>query len=276
METMNRGRILRVALAAAEAGAEELMSGFGRKPEVRLKGAIDLVTDYDFRSEKIIRGLIARNFPEHLIIGEEEGQSGGGRAEHRWYIDPLDGTTNFAHGHPFFAVSIGLAALDGDGREQPLAGVVLAPALGETYWAVAGGGAWRRQILPGRGRTERRLAVTATGELRQAMLNTGFPYDVYERGGEILHPFGRLLLEARCVRRAGSAALDLAYVAAGVADAYWETGVKPWDVAAGLILLTEAGGQVSDYHGEPYRLGASPGLVGSNGPLHQSILSYLR
>jgi myo-inositol-1(or 4)-monophosphatase len=118
--------------------------------------------------------------------------------------------------------------------------------------------------------------VTDTGALRQAMLNTGFPYDVYERGGEILHPFGRLLLEARCVRRAGSAALDLAYVAAGIADAYWETGVKPWDVAAGIALLTEAGGRVSDYRGEPYRLGLSRGIVGSNGPLHQPILNYLK
>ncbi len=107
-------------------------------------------------------------------------------------------------------------------------------------------------------------------------MNTGFPYDIYERGGEILHPFGRLVTSARTVRRAGSAALDIAYVAAGVADAFWETGLKPWDVAAGLLLLGEAGGRVSDYRGQPYRLGASRDILGSNGLLHETILEYLQ
>ncbi len=275
MNGFNKQRALKTALAAAEAGAAELMPGYGARPEVRHKGAIDLVTEYDLRSEEAVRRIIGRAYPDHLVIGEEEGAFGSGRSDYKWYVDPLDGTTNFAHGHPFFAVSIGLTGPGPSGGETPLVGVILAPALGELYWGTAGEGAWRRQAVPGRGLVERRLAVTATDQLREAMLNTGFPYDIYERGGEILHPFGRLVMAARSVRRAGAAALDLAYVAAGVADAFWEAGLKPWDVAAGLTLLAEAGGRVTDYRGGPYELGRSGDIIGSNGLLHQAILDCL-
>ena len=272
---MNKEQALQVALSAAEAGAKELMAGYGHRPRIRYKGAIDLVTEYDLRSEEVIRRIISTAYPDHLLVGEEEGNTGFRQADYKWYIDPLDGTTNFAHGHPFFAVSIGLFGPDQEGRERPLVGVINAPALGELYWGCYGGGAFRRQAIPERGLVERPLAVTTTEKLRNAFLNTGFPYDIYERGGEILHPFGRLVMAARTVRRAGSAALDIAYVAAGLADAFWETGLKPWDVAAGLVLLGEAGGQVSDYQGEPYALGLSRDILGSNGLLHQSILGYL-
>ncbi len=274
---MNKEQALQVALAAAEAGARQLLAGYGGpRPKVGLKGAIDLVTEYDFRSEEVIRRIIGQAYPDHLLVGEEEGRSGGRQSPYKWYIDPLDGTTNFAHGHPFFAVSIGLTGPDQDGRERPLVGVINAPALGELYWGYAGGGAFRRLNIPGRGLVERRLAVTDTAALRQAMLNTGFPYDIYERGGEVLHPFGRLIMAAQAVRRAGAAALDIAYVAAGLADAFWESGLKPWDVAAGLTLLYEAGGQVSDYQGQPYVLGQSRDIVGSNGFLHQPMLDLLK
>ena len=275
MDMVNREQALKVALTAAEAGAEVLMSGFGERPRVKYKGVIDLVTEFDLRSEEIIRKIISQNYPDHLLVGEEEGNTGYRQASYKWYIDPLDGTTNFAHGHPFFAVSIGLIGPGADGGDAPLVGVILAPALGELYWGHAGGGAFRRVSLPGRGLVERRLAVTPTEKLRGAFLNTGFPYDIYERGGEILHPFGRLVMAARTVRRAGAASLDIAYVAAGVADAFWETGLKPWDVAAGLLLLSEAGGRVSDYQGNPYRLGQSRDILGSNGRLHEAILEQL-
>jgi len=276
MDMLNKEQALKVALSAAEAGAEELMAGYGQKPRIRYKGVIDLVTEYDLRSEEVVRKIISRAYPEHLLVGEEEGNTGFRQSPYKWYIDPLDGTTNFAHGHPFFAVSIGLMGPGDDGREAPLVGVINAPALGELYWGHAGGGAFRRQAIPGRGLRERPLGVTDTHKLRGAFLNTGFPYDIYERAGEILHPFGRLVMAARTIRRAGAAALDIAYVAAGLADAFWETGLKPWDVAAGLLLLSEAGGRVSDYQGNPYVPGESRDILGSNGRLHDILIEYLR
>jgi len=275
MERFNKDLALKVALDAAEAGAAVVMGGYGRRPAVRYKGAVNLLTEYDLRSEEVIRKIIGRAYPDHLVVGEEEGRSGSARSDYKWYIDPLDGTTNFAHGHPFFAISIGLWGPDGDGGQMPLVGVIQAPALGDLYWGRAGGGARRRQIIPGRGLVESRLQVTETDLLRGAMLNTGFPYDMFERGGEILHPFGRLVMAARAVRRAGSAAIDMAYVAAGLADAFWETGLKAWDVAAGLLLLKEAGGLVTDYQGAPYVLGLSRDILGSNGRLHEPIMGFL-
>ncbi len=272
---INKEQALKVALAAAEAGAEELMAGYGHKPRIRYKGVTDLVTEYDLRSEEVVRKIISQSYPDHLLVGEEEGNTGFRQSAYKWYIDPLDGTTNFAHGHPFFAVSIGLLGPDKEGREVPLVGVINAPALGELYWGSAGGGAVRRLSIPGRGLVERPLAVSSTEKLRGAFLNTGFPYDIFERGGEILHPFGRLVMAARTVRRAGSAALDIAYVAAGLADAFWETGLKAWDVAAGLLLLSEAGGRFTDYQGNPYLPGQSRDILGSNGFLHDKLIEYL-
>lgn len=274
----NRGKqlALEVALTAAEAGAREVMAGYGNHPKVRYKGAINLVTEFDLKSEEVIREIISKAYPDHLLVGEEEGNSGFSQSEYKWYIDPLDGTTNFTHGHPFFSISIGLTGPDHEGLERPLVGVINAPALGELYWGYHGGGAFRRLNISGRGLVERRLKVTNTEKLRGALLNTGFPYDIFERGGEILHPFGRLVMAARSVRRAGSASLDVAYVAAGLADAFWETGLKAWDVAAGLVLLDEAGGRYSDYRGQPYVLGESRDILGSNNLLHDLILEYLR
>ena len=276
MISLNLEQAMSVALEAAAVGAGILMSGYGSKPKVSFKGAIDLVTEFDLKAEEAIRRILAKAYPDHLLVGEEEGGSGFRQADYKWYIDPLDGTTNFAHGHPFFSVSIGLMGPGPDGRECPLVGVINAPALGELYWGYCGGGAVRRQQLHGRGFTERPLKVTETSNLREALLNTGFPYDIYERGGEVLHPFGRLVMAARAVRRAGAASLDIAYVAAGLADAFWESGLKPWDVAAGLLLLNEAGGRFSDYQGEDYIPGQSREILGSNAVLHDTLLDYLK
>ncbi|MGL4209085.1 MAG: inositol monophosphatase family protein, partial [Candidatus Adiutrix sp.] len=219
---------------------------------------------------------ILDQWPNHLVVGEEGGGYGSRQSPYKWYVDPLDGTTNFAHGHPFFAVSIGLFGPDDSGEDRPLVGVVNAPALGELYWGSYGGGAHRRLHIPGRGFTEHQLAVTETATLRNALLNTGFPYDIYEREGEILHPFGRLITLAQSVRRAGCASLDMAYVAAGIADGFWESSLKPWDVAAGLVLLSEAGGIATDYDGQSYRLGHSLNILGANRGLHAEILKFLK
>lgn len=276
MGGFNLQKALKVALDAAQAGADIIMEGFGRRTALHHKGATDLVTEYDVKSEEVIKKIIGRSYPDHQLVGEEEGAAGRRRSDYTWYIDPIDGTTNFAHGHPFFAVSIGLAGPGPDGRNRPLVGVINAPVLGELYWGTYGGGAFRRQALPGRGLVECRLTVTNTDDLREAVLNTGFPYDICERGDEALHPFGRLVMAARAVRRAGAASLDIAYVAAGLADAFWESDLKPWDVAAALVLLTEAGGKASDYEGRPLSLNDCKKIVGSNGCLHQVMLEYLR
>lgn len=273
---LNLAQALNTALEAAEAAAEALMEGYGQPVKARHKGPSDLVTEYDEKSEKIIKSVLGRAYPSHALYGEEGGRTGSAQAEYIWYIDPIDGTTNFVHGHPFFAVSLGLARQKPDGRRELLLGVINAPALGELYWGSLGGGARRRQSLAGRGLREYPLAVSQTGQLGQAVLNTGFPYDLCERPTDILSSFGRLILSARAVRRAGSAALDLAYVAAGRADAFWETGLKPWDVAAGLLLLSEAGGRASDYQGRELDLETCQRLVVSNGRLHDTILEHLK
>ena len=275
MMAFNKQEALKTALDAAQAGADIIMEGYGQRPAARHKGATDLVTEYDLASEKTIRAIISQAHPGHRIIGEENGATGQSESDYTWYIDPIDGTTNFAHGHPFFAVSIGLTGPGPNGRLQPLVGVIHAPVLGELYWGTQGNGAFRRQTLPGRAPTEHRLAVTATSDLRQAVLNTGFPYDIQEKGEEVLAPFSRLILDARAVRRAGAASLDIAYVAAGRADAFWESCLKPWDMAAGLLLLAEAGGMASDYEGREISLDRCEKIVCSNASLHQIMLKYL-
>ena len=267
--------MLNCAFKAATRGTEILMEGFGRNFEIKHKGLTDLVTEFDLKSEIAIRDILSHSFPDHQIIGEENGLSGARSSPYQWFIDPLDGTTNFAHGHPFFCVSIGLWGPDEKGVERPLLGVINAPVLGEIFWATHKNGAFRRQYFHGRGFVEKKLQVSSITDLRQATINTGFPYDVMERGKSILGPFGRVVVAAQAIRRAGAAALDLAYVAAGVADGFWENGLKGWDSAAGLVLINEAGGQTSDYEGGLYRPGHSQTLIATNGHLHQSLKALI-
>ena len=245
-----------VALTAARAAGRILSDYLGRVEQIRFKGVTDLVTEADEVSEQKVIEIIRARFPDHQILAEESGRSGGD-SEHRWLIDPLDGTTNYAHGYPFFAVSIAYEV-----RGELQLGVVLAPALGELFVAERGDGA----SLNGE-----RIEVSATDSLIRSMLVTGFHYqrDLVKRN---LAAFQRLVLETQAVRRDGSAALDLCYVAAGRYDGYWEIGLNPWDTAAGVLMVRESGGEVTDLVGQPYRLGAA-GCAASNGRIHRQLLA---
>lgn len=220
-------------------------------------GPTDLVTQADRAAEEAIKSFLLERYPEHAFLGEEGGQDR--EAEHRWIVDPLDGTVNFAHGFPFFAVSI---ALEVQGRLE--LGVVLDSTRDELFWAVRGRGAY----LNGRP-----LHVSTTDRLLGSLLATGFPYDV-NRDRENLVYFERALEQGLTVRRPGAAALDLCYVATGRLDGFWEVKLKPWDVAAAVLVIEEAGGRVTGLGGEPYVLG-SRYIVASNGRIHEEMIAKL-
>ncbi len=244
---------------ARRAGAI-LRAGFGHPGQVEYKGGIDLVTEYDRRTEAYVRAEIARRFPEHAWLGEETGGGGSAAATYRWVVDPLDGTTNFAHGYPFFAVSI---ALEENG--QRALGVVYDPLRDECFAAARGAGATLNGVP---------IAVSRVARLEQALAATGFPYDVHERPEDTLSVFAPFLARVQGIRRDGSAALNLAYVACGRFDAFWETKLHPWDVAAAALLVEEAGGRVTDFAGGPMPFDAFE-VAASNGVLHPELLSVL-
>jgi myo-inositol-1(or 4)-monophosphatase len=245
------------AVEAARAAGEVLRGAFGEEQAVRHKGEVDIVTETDEKAEAVIKEILLGSFPSYGMLAEEGGELAGKDA--RWIVDPLDGTTNYAHGLPIFCVSI---ALEKDG--EVALGVVHDPVSRETYVAERGGGA----TLDGK-----TLRVSRTAELIQALVATGFPYDREELPAA-LEMFGRFARRTRSVRRLGSAALDLCYVAAGRLDGYYDRGVKAWDVAAGVLMVEEAGGTVTDYASGPLDL-AGEKVVASNGPLHPSLLEVI-
>ncbi|MDR1487164.1 MAG: inositol monophosphatase [Deltaproteobacteria bacterium] len=259
-------QLLQVALKAAEAGAAVLAQGYGKTMEISFKGDKDLVTQYDLASETAIRKVLEEFYPDHSVLAEESGLSGKGDG-YRWYIDPLDGTTNFSKGRPFFAVSLGCCKLERGAPTQPLVGVVWAPILREVFFAGLSSGAFVRRDELG-GRLQEKLCVSATSNPMEAVVDVGFPCDFAEKIDELMAPIARVAQKVRAVRLSGSAALDLAYVAGGRSECYWENGLKPWDTAAGQLLVTEAGGVVSDLTGAPYRLERSGGILASNARLH--------
>jgi myo-inositol-1(or 4)-monophosphatase len=220
---------------AARRGGETLRRMWGGRRTVEYKGGIDLVTDADRASEEATLGFLRDRFPGAAILAEESGPSGAGSTSLRFYVDPLDGTTNYAHGVPHFAVNV--AVEDGGGLA---AGATLDPMRGETFAAARGEGA----LLDGEP-----IRVSGTPDLSRALLSTGFPYDVQQDPEAPLVLFAAYLRRSRGVRRFGSAALDLAYVACGRFDGFWEMKLKPWDVAAGIVLIREAGGAVADFDG---------------------------
>jgi myo-inositol-1(or 4)-monophosphatase len=259
MDTANWQRELEVAQDAAKAAAAILLPGWGQRPSFQFKSsAIDLVTDFDRRTESAVLRVLSSAFPDDGIMAEEGGRhaASSGRT---WHVDPLDGTTNFVHGLPIFSTSIGLVT---DGR--PVLGVVCAPALGWTFHGAVGHGAF----LNGKP-----IHVSAVAELARALLVTGFPY----RPGELhnnLPEFAAFMRASQGVRRLGSAALDLCFVACGWLDGFWERHIKSWDLVAGAALVDAAGGQVNDPDGGPF-VPETGSIVASNGEIQQAMLDAL-
>lgn len=255
--------LLNFAIQTARDAGRVLAKRFGRTLEISNKSELDLVTESDLASERLIIDRIKTHYPRHAILAEESGASEPAdrekQSDWRWIIDPLDGTTNYAHGYPCFCVSIGL---ENKGRRE--LGVVYDPIRDEIFTAERGQGA----ALNGR-----RIHVSPTPNLASALLCTGFPYDVRERS-EFARHFANFIMAAQGVRRDGAAALDLAYVAAGRFDGFWEEGLKPWDVAAGALIIEEAGGRVSNYSGEPIDI-YSPPIMASNGLVHEEMMRVL-
>jgi myo-inositol-1(or 4)-monophosphatase len=254
--------LLDFAIQAARDAGRILSERYGRAIQITNKGVIDLVTESDLAAERLIVERIRSYYPRHAILAEEGGEVetvGAQSAEYKWIIDPLDGTTNYAHGYPVFCVSIAL-----ERAGEVVVGVVYDPLRDELFAAERGEGA----TLNGR-----RIRVSETDDLNRALVCTGFPYDVRERSEFIRH-FANFIMHAQSVRRDGSAALDLAYVACGRFDAFWEEGLRPWDVAAGVLLIEESGGRVSRYDDSPFDI-YTPPIAASNGLLHQDVLRVL-
>jgi myo-inositol-1(or 4)-monophosphatase len=252
---------LATAVDAALAAGRIHRQYFRRHPTIQKKGRIDLVTTADLEAERMFRRMVADRFPDHAVVGEEATSAALPTARCRWIIDPLDGTTNFAHGLALFCVSI---ALQIDGRLE--VGVVYDPMSEELFVAEAGAGA-RLNGAP--------LRVSACPVLLDALLVTGFPYTIREDRRQQVAVFAAFLEEAQAVRRLGSAALDLCYVAAGRFDGYWEERVHPWDTAAGALIVEEAGGRVTGLTGEPFDP-FNGHIVASNGLVHDAVLDVIR
>jgi myo-inositol-1(or 4)-monophosphatase len=240
---------------ARQAGAL-LMTHFERRVAVEYKGDVDLVTVADRAAEELIVERIRSRWPRHDLVAEEGARSETG-SDYRWYVDPLDGTTNFAHSFPVFCVSLGLAL-----RGEVIAGVIYDPTRDELFAAEKGSGAWLNQ---------RRIYVSKIGSLSESLLATGFPSHKRHKNPNI-HFYHQITLRTHGVRRAGSAALDLACVASGRFEGFWEFNLSAWDVAAGLLLVQEAGGSVTDFSGSAVSVAEPKEVMASNGLLHHTLL----
>jgi len=247
---------LETAVEIAREAGSVLANYFERRVTFELKGEFDLVTEADRASEKLVVERLRSRFPSHAVVAEE----GGGHesaSEYRWFVDPLDGTTNFAHSFPMFNVTLGL-----ERAGEIIAGVIYDPIRQEMFTAERGGGAWLNN---------RRIRVSSVQDVGDSLSSTGFPSRKRHHNVNI-HFYYQLAMASHGVRRTGSAALDLAYVACGRLDFFWEFGLKPWDMAAGVLLVQEAGGCVSDMKGAPHRVAASEHLLADNGALHAPVL----
>ena len=249
-----------IARQTAEMGGAELMRHYGRLNSVVSKGRIgDLVTNADLAAEQVVLQELTRATPDIAVLAEESGAEGEQNGL-RWCIDPLDGTTNFTHGYPLFATSIGLTF-----QQRPVLGAIAVPFLMETYWGAPGLGAHCN---------DSRIQVSSCERLEDSLLVTGFAYDRHTRLDNNYAQFCWFTHRTRGVRRGGAAAVDLAFVAAGRQDGYWERGLAPWDLAAGVALVELAGGTISGYGGETFDLGS--GRVVASGPaLHPQIVEVL-
>jgi myo-inositol-1(or 4)-monophosphatase len=253
--------MLNFAMQTAREAGQILLDKFGRKINISKKGETNLVTEADLASEKYIIERIRSYYPKHSILAEESGAAiVEGTSTWKWIVDPLDGTTNFAHGYPCFCVTL---ALEHEGKI--VVGATFDPTRDEMFSAEKGNGA---------SLNNKQIRVSDTEKLDQALLVTGFPYDVSERDNFARH-FTDLILKSRGIRRDGSAAIDMAYVACGRFDGFWEEGLNPWDVAAGVLFVEEAGGRVSYYDNSPFSIYQAP-ICATNGLIHTEMTDVLR
>lgn len=251
---------LNFIIDTARGAGEILRQLYGKDHQVEHKGVIDLVTEADKRSEAYIIDRILAKFPDHGIMAEESGEQRLDNGQ-RWYIDPLDGTNNFAHDLPIFCVSIAYAE---NGRVEM--GVIYDPMLDECFYAERGGGFHINGS---------QTSISQETELINSLLVTGFPYNIQSTANTNLENFGKFAMLTQGVRRLGSAALDIAYVAAGRFDGYWEIGIKPWDIAAGTVMVEEAGGIITDLRGDPDYMKPPYAIVTANPTLHPKMLQVL-
>ena len=251
---------LTTAIEAVVRAGDLQMAQFGGDFRIDKKGTIDLVTDVDVAVERMFRALIAERFPDHQVLAEEMGGAAGVQPGPCWVFDPIDGTTNFAHGLPIFCSSL---ALEIDGVAEVAA--IYDPNRKELFTAERGGGAF----LNGKP-----LRVSSATRLVDAMLVTGFPYDVHARVDEIVGLFAAFVGQVRAVRRLGSAAIDLCYVAAGRMDGFWESDLKPWDIAGGALIVAEAGGRITNMDGQPFTSRGGH-VLATNGHVHDAMLGVI-
>ena len=262
MAVARQTALINVMVAAAKKAGRGLIRDFGEVEQLQVskKGPGDFVTQADLKAERTLRDELTRVRPGYGLLMEEAGETPGADTSNRWIVDPLDGTSNFLHGIPHFAVSL---ALERD--RQIFAGVVFNPITDELYWAEKGVGAYLN---------DRRLRVSGRTEIGDAMVMTGIPHATPERAERYLPLLRRVMQNVAGVRRFGAAALDLAWVASGRADAFWELQLSPWDIAAGLLLVREAGGDVSDVTGGAGMMDSGD-ILASNGALHRPLLALL-
>ncbi|MFH1093105.1 MAG: inositol monophosphatase family protein [Candidatus Omnitrophota bacterium] len=247
---------LNAAVQAALIAGDMIKSRFGKTQNIRFKGSINIVTDTDIKAEKLIVKTLKQRFPQYGFLAEEGyGQDKG---SDRWIIDPLDGTTNFAHGFPFFAVSI---ALEKDGQIRT--GVVYDPIHQELFTAVWGKGAYLNK---------KKIRVSKVNNLGKAFLATGFSYDFKEKKDNNIDNFSKFLMASMAVRRAGAAVIDLCYVACGRFDGFWEMDLQPWDTAAAALIIKEAGGEITQFDGSPFS-NYKKNMLASNGLIHKQMLN---
>jgi myo-inositol-1(or 4)-monophosphatase len=254
--------MLAIAIEAAREAGRFLKQNVGKIKSIQMKGGEgkNLVTEIDKKSEEMIISILRKNFPSHDILAEESGGAHGRTSAWRWVIDPLDGTTNYTHGFPVFSVSIGL-----EHEGELMLGVVYDPNFDELFSAERGKGAF----LNGR-----RIEVSRVDALTRSLLVTGFPYNISANPDHAVERFVDFLMEAQAVRRMGSAAIDLAYVAAGRYDGFWEVALQPWDMAAGALLVSEAGGMISGFDAKPFSIYTKQ-ILASNGLVHEEMRGIL-
>lgn len=253
-------KFLKIAIEAAKTSGKIQKQGFEKKHSIQFKDTINLVTEVDKACEDKIVKILKKNFPSHSILAEESGAHGDSK-EYVWVIDPLDGTTNYAHGFPAFCTSI---ALEHKGRS--IVGVVYDPMLDQLFWSVRGNGAYLNK---------KKIHVSKIDQLFKSLLATGFAYNVQKVKNNNVDNFKNFLMRAQAVRRMGAAAIDLCYVACGRFDGFWELQLQPWDTAAAVLILEEAGGRATLFDGSPFD-NYRRQIVASNAKIHQEMLDVLK